>query len=159
MPQSPVELSLPDEVATVACGARLAAALPGAGAAPFVVHLTGELGSGKTTLVRGALRALAVGGTIRSPTYTLVESYAAGPRTIVHFDLYRLESPRELEALDAREFLLPAHVLFIEWPERGGDQVPKPDIAVELHFAARGRRIAACALSPAAEPVVQEWFR
>lgn len=159
MPESSFELNLADAAATEACGARLAGALPQPGDAPFVIHLGGELGSGKTTLVRGALRALAVGGTIRSPTYTLVESYAAGSRTLVHLDLYRLESPRELEALGVRELLLPAHVLFIEWPERGGDELPRPDLAVQLHFAPHGRRIAARALNRAAEPVVQEWFR
>lgn len=159
MPQSSYELNLPDAAATEACGARLAAALPQPGDAPFVIYLSGELGSGKTTLVRGALRALAVGGTIRSPTYTLVESYAAGPRTLVHLDLYRLESPRELEALGVRELLLPSHVLFIEWPERGGTELPRADLAVQLHFASPGRRIAARAFSRAAEPVVQEWFR
>lgn len=159
MSQSRIEVTLPDEAATAACGARLAAALVNAGAEPLVIHLAGELGSGKTTLVRGALRALAVDGTIRSPTYTLVESYVAGQRTLVHLDLYRLESPRELEALGVREFLLPWHVLFVEWPERGGEELPPPDIAVEIHFARIGRRLAARARSAAAESVVQEWFR
>lgn len=159
MSQSVFELNLPDGAATEACGARLAAALPPAGAAPFVIHLTGELGSGKTTLVRAALRALGVSGTIRSPTYTLVETYAAESRTIVHVDLYRVESPLELEALGTREFLLPSHVLFVEWPERGGDRNVPPNLAVEMTFAPRGRRLAARALGMRAEPLVQEWFR
>jgi tRNA threonylcarbamoyladenosine biosynthesis protein TsaE len=159
MPEPTFDLNLPDAAATEACGARLAAALPGGQAAPFVIHLAGELGTGKTTLVRGVLRAIGVGGTIRSPTYTLVESYGVGARTLVHLDLYRLESPRELEALDVRELLRPDHVLLIEWPERGGTGVPRADLVVEMHFAPEGRRLGARSTTRAGEPVVQAWFR
>jgi len=153
------EVSLPDEAATTACGARLGAVLALAAPSPFVVHLQGELGSGKTTLVRGALGAMGVGGTIRSPTYTLVETYAAGDAVVAHLDLYRVVAPRELEALAVRELLAPGHVLFIEWPERGGDALPPPDLALELRFAPNGRALHARAVSRAAEAVVQEWFR
>lgn len=159
MSQSTRELNLPDEAATTSCGARLGAALVRLDAAPFVIHVAGELGTGKTTLVRGALGALGVTGTIRSPTYTLVETYEAGSRHIAHLDLYRVQSPRELEALAVRELLAPGSVLFVEWPERGGRELPPPDLALQLEFAAPGRALTARVSDSRAESVVQEWFR
>lgn len=155
----PESVNLPDTAATEACGARLAKALSPHVREPFVVHLSGALGSGKTTLVRGVLRAFGVAGVIRSPTYTLVETYPARDRVLVHLDLYRLAGPDELEDLGVRELLTPGHVLFIEWPERGGVALPAPDLAVRLAFTSPGRRLRAQAATRAAEPVVQEWFR
>jgi len=152
-------LPLADEAATAACGARLGSALASADTAPFVVHVAGELGTGKTTFVRGVLRELGVTGAIHSPTYTLVEIYETPARRIAHLDLYRLVSPRELEPLAVREFLLPGHVMFIEWPERGEGQLPAPDLLLQLEFANHGRTIAVRARSARAEPVVQQWFR
>lgn len=159
MPQSTRELNLPDESATVACGARLGAALTVLSEAPFVIHISGELGTGKTTLVRGALASVGVIGTVRSPTYTLVEIYDVDERRIAHLDLYRLQSPRELEALAVRELLAPGHVLFVEWPERGADELPAPDLSLQLRFAPQGRVLNVHALGRRAESVVQEWFR
>ena len=99
-----------------------------------VVFLDGDLGAGKTTLARGILRGLNYAGAVTSPTYTLVERYDAGARTVYHFDLYRLEDPAELETTGLRDWLDGEAIILIEWPERGGDALPAPDIRVDIRY-------------------------
>ena len=117
---------------TEACGARLAAALPGSLPRMLQIQLHGDLGAGKTTLARGFLQALGYPGVVRSPTYTLVESYALGTVTVVHTDLYRLQDPDELEALGLRDLAVGDHIWLIEWPERAGHGLPAADIDITL---------------------------
>jgi tRNA threonylcarbamoyladenosine biosynthesis protein TsaE len=97
-----------------------------------VLHLTGDLGAGKTTLTRGFLHALGVVGAVRSPTYTLVEIYEMGALTALHLDLYRLNDPTELDNLGLREWATGGHLWLIEWPERGADRLPGADLVVTL---------------------------
>jgi tRNA threonylcarbamoyladenosine biosynthesis protein TsaE len=130
-----LDFFLDDADATEALGARLARALP----ARAVAYLHGDLGAGKSTLARALLRALGVTGTIRSPTYTLVEQYplAAGGMAL-HLDLYRIGDPGELEVLG----LDPAEtrLWLIEWPERGHGGLPAADLDVSLAVEGEGRR-------------------
>lgn len=120
-----------------AFGARLARGLaPG-----LVIHLSGPLGAGKTTLVRGLLRSLGWTGAVKSPTYTLVETYTFGEQIIHHFDLYRLLDPEELEFIGLRDFLDGHAVCLIEWAERGTGLLPAPDLGVEIAFRDGGRGI------------------
>jgi len=138
---------LADAEATAALGARLAGALPARGS----LHLHGDLGAGKTTLVRGLLRALGHAGPVRSPTYTLVEPYRlAGDRQLFHLDLYRLSDPEELELIGLRE-LTAEGCLLVEWPERGAGVLPAPLLRVHLAARATGRsaRLVAAAQAPA----------
>ena len=128
--------SLADEAATLAFGAGLAA-LP----APQVIFLHGDLGAGKTTLVRGYLRARGFEGTVRSPTYTLMESYTLGDGLVVHFDLYRMADPEEIHALGLRELLQEGAVLFFEWPERGAGALPDPTLQLFLAPEGAGRML------------------
>jgi tRNA threonylcarbamoyladenosine biosynthesis protein TsaE len=134
-----------------ALGDRLAAALGSAGG---VIFLCGELGAGKTTLVRGALRRLGVSGSVKSPTYTLIESYELAERTVYHIDLYRLADPQELEYLGLRELDRPEHVLFVEWPERGQESVPLPDLRIRIALDGAGRRVELAAASPRGDKLV-----
>ena len=131
-----IELHLPDAGATEALGARLARAV--ASRAGLLVYLRGDLGAGKTTLVRGWLRALGVSGSIRSPTYTLVEPYEAGGHSILHLDLYRLNDPSELEQLGLADLPPDRSWWLVEWPERGGGLLPPPDLDIELLPAGEG---------------------
>ena len=115
------------------------AALARAGLRRGSVHLSGELGTGKTTLVRGFLRASGVTGAIRSPTFTLVEEYRIGEVTVVHYDLYRLSNPEELEYLGLRDHLSASSLCFFEWPERGVGMLPDPALAIHLAHAEEDR--------------------
>jgi len=144
------EAELADAAATEAFGAHLAAVLAGG----EVVHLRGALGAGKTTLCRGLLRALGHAGAVKSPTYTLVESYACGARRVHHFDLYRLRDPLELEDLGVRDYLDGEALLLIEWPERGDACTPPADLVIELAEQAGARRIRWSASSPRGEAIV-----
>ncbi len=136
---------LPHASDTEALGARLAGALledADASAASPVdgnIHLSGPLGAGKTTLVRGLAHALGIDGPIKSPTYTLVEPYSRGAITLYHFDLYRLGDGEELEYLGARDAFAERAVRVIEWPERAEGWLPEPDLHVRLSIAGGGR--------------------
>jgi tRNA threonylcarbamoyladenosine biosynthesis protein TsaE len=136
-----LSVDLQDAAATGHLGAVLAAAFPGAARRAVVVHLQGELGAGKTTLVRSFLRARGVTGKVRSPTFTLVEPHVAPGETYVHVDLYRLRGGADLGDLGLADYMIPQHVLLIEWPERGGRDVPAPDLTVDLEYAREGRRL------------------
>jgi tRNA threonylcarbamoyladenosine biosynthesis protein TsaE len=142
MPQTEeteIELALADAKATEALGAALARAFPGAATAPASLHLEGDLGAGKTTCVRSLLRTLGVSGLIRSPTFTLVESYPVTGLTCVHVDLYRLNGPQEVEELGLRDFLGAGCLLLVEWPSKGAKALPPADVAMTLAFAEPGR--------------------
>ncbi len=127
-------MTTPEE--TEALGARLAAARPPDPEQPVFVYLTGDLGAGKTTLVRGFARGCGVVVPVRSPTYTLVNLHEAGVLTLVHLDLYRLRDPSELEHLGLREWARPGCLWLIEWPERAGALLPAADLTVRLAAAA-----------------------
>ena len=141
---------LADEAATLAFGARLAQACP----AQALVFLSGDLGAGKTTLARGFLRALGHQGKVKSPTYTLVEPYRLGAQPLYHLDLYRVADPAELDYLGLREMLGEPALVLIEWPERGGDWLPRPDLQVTLAVLPAGRRVHCVAGSRRGEEIV-----
>jgi len=138
-----VELSafLPDEAATLGFGEKLAQVLqPG-----LFVALSGELGSGKTTLARGILRGLGYEGKVKSPTYTLVEVYELSRLDLYHFDLYRFKDSRELLEAGFRDNFDSRNVCLVEWPERAKDLLPVADLSVSFAEERGGRhaRIAA----------------
>jgi tRNA threonylcarbamoyladenosine biosynthesis protein TsaE len=140
------DLHLADADATASLAAALAATAP----SPAVVHLQGDLGAGKSTLARAWLRALGVQGAIRSPTYTLVERYPlAGGAEALHLDLYRIGDGAELEFLGLDD--ADAALWLVEWPERGGDTLPSPDLRIALVIEGAGRRARLIPLSAAGE--------
>jgi len=137
-----VDLILPDEPATQRVGAALAATLPDIGRENLLVGLSGELGSGKTTLARALLRTLGVDGTIRSPTFTLVEPYVTARGVVHHLDLYRLEpGAASLEGIGFRDLRGPPGLVLVEWPERAGEALGSQDLQVRLELEGTGRRI------------------
>lgn len=138
MATSPLSLHLPDGAATEALGVALARAFSAAESGA-VVHLRGELGSGKTTCARSLLHALGVTATVRSPTYTLVDTYSVGSLSLVHVDLYRVQSSAEVEELGLRDLIGPGCLMLIEWPEKGGVAVPRPDLLIQFRYEGEAR--------------------
>jgi tRNA threonylcarbamoyladenosine biosynthesis protein TsaE len=144
-------LYLPDAGATEAAGARLARGLAGG----MIVTLSGDLGAGKTTLVRGCLRALGWAGAVKSPSYSLVEHYPLSSLYFYHFDFYRFADPGEWETAGLADCFRRDTVCLIEWPERVGGLLPAPDLALTFTFAddvqLSGRNLALAAHTEAGE--------
>jgi tRNA threonylcarbamoyladenosine biosynthesis protein TsaE len=124
--------SLPQVQSTEQFGRALARSCPWSDSTARVLHLSGELGAGKTTLASALLHELGVTEPVRSPSYALIELYQCAAHSAVHIDLYRLSSPMELETLGLRDYLNRQTLLLIEWPERGGAAVPSADLRVEF---------------------------
>lgn len=112
------------------------------------MHLSGELGSGKTTLVRGLLRELGHPGRVKSPTYPLVELYVVSRLHLYHFDFYRFKNRSEWLDSGFREHFNAQTACIVEWPERAGGLLPPPDLAVRLEIAGEGRRAWLSAATP-----------
>jgi tRNA threonylcarbamoyladenosine biosynthesis protein TsaE len=105
------------------------------------LYLKGELGSGKTTFVRGVFRGLGYQDKVKSPTYTLVEPYSLENFTIYHFDLYRFKDETEWDDAGFREYFNNTSICLVEWPEKVGHILPKPDISIELSHTPYGRHL------------------
>jgi tRNA threonylcarbamoyladenosine biosynthesis protein TsaE len=128
---------LDNENATVALAQRLAARLkPG-----MVIYLHGDLGAGKTTLVRGVLNALGYKGRVKSPTYTLVEPYHIAGLDLRHFDLYRLQDEAEWDSAGFRDEFDGYNIFFIEWPEHAQGLLPQADVVIMFEILPKGRNV------------------
>jgi len=132
-----MQVYLANAEATEQFGASLYKVLP----ASCVIFLQGDLGAGKTTLVRGFLRAAGYNGTVKSPTYNLVEEYTIAQQRVFHFDLYRLSSPEELEWIGINDYFAQQSICFIEWPDLGLGFLPEPDIIIALSQQEQGRML------------------
>lgn len=145
---------LADEGATLALGKSWAASL----SAPLVVYLQGDLGAGKTTFTRGLLRGLGHNGAVKSPTYTLVESYPLTSFVLHHFDLYRFSTPEEWEDAGLDDLFGDDSVCFIEWPQQGGEFTPNADITISLNHSEHGRNCTLTAHTTRGRQSLEAWL-
>lgn len=130
-------LYIENEAAMMAFGGKIADELPNGG----IVYLKGDLGAGKTTLVRGLLRHFGHEGIVKSPTYTLVEPYQLQNRLVYHFDLYRLGDPEELEYMGGRDYWENDALCLIEWPEQARGYLPEADLNIAISYQEDGRNV------------------
>jgi len=107
----------------------------------MLLTVTGELGAGKTTLVRGLLRGAGFAGPVKSPTFSLVEPYEFDSVGLYHFDLYRLKDPEELEYIGMRDYLSAPTLCIVEWPEKAGDFLPVSDIHIMINRKGNSREV------------------
>lgn len=119
-----------------------------------VIFLYGTLGAGKTTFSRGFLKGLGFRGRVKSPTYTLVESYELEDKVINHFDFYRIVDPHELDFLGIQDYFLPNMICLVEWPERGKTLLPPADLSCYIEVNSRGREIKIIADSPLGKDIL-----
>jgi tRNA threonylcarbamoyladenosine biosynthesis protein TsaE len=146
MVEPTLALLLADEQATCALGAAIADALISLTSAiedaGMSIALVGELGSGKTAIVRALLRRLGIVGAVKSPTFALLEPYEVSSLHLYHFDFYRFKSPREFVESGFSEFFRPGSICLVEWPERAGEYLPAADLSIRMGILESGRRAA-----------------
>ena len=130
-------MNIENEQAMLSAGIKLARTLkPG-----MLIFLIGDLGAGKTTLVRGVLSGIGHEGSVKSPTYNLVESYCINQQSIYHFDLYRVTDAEELEYMGIRDYINDESICFVEWPDKGDGVLPQPDIKIEIQINGSERNL------------------
>jgi tRNA threonylcarbamoyladenosine biosynthesis protein TsaE len=158
--QSTSRFVLADDATTARLGAALGQAIEALAEAilrsGLVLGLSGELGSGKTALVRATLRRLGVTGPVRSPTFSLLELYAISSLNFYHFDFYRFSKPDEFSLAGFRDFFGPGAVCAIEWPERAGESRFRVDLQIGMQVAESGRVATFDALTQVGQECLQE---
>ncbi len=162
-PSSPLAqraLLLGDEHASLRLGRALARWLavnePLLAARGFCLWLSGDLGAGKTTVIRALLRALGVTGSVKSPTFTLLEPYVISSLNFYHFDFYRFSEAAEFDSAGFRDLLGPGAVCAIEWPEKAQGWLPTPDLALTLNVQDAGRLAELAAYTEAGDACLQQ---
>jgi tRNA threonylcarbamoyladenosine biosynthesis protein TsaE len=120
------------------------------------IYLSGDLGVGKTTLVRGFLYGLGLQGRVKSPSYTLLESYSFGHHSVYHFDFYRVQHPSELEFIGLQEYFDHAAICLVEWPEQALNLLPPADILLRIEVQEQQRRMEFEAASPVGDTILEQ---
>jgi tRNA threonylcarbamoyladenosine biosynthesis protein TsaE len=145
-----ITLDLPDEKASEYFAACLARSL----SPPLIISFSGDLGSGKTTIIRAMLKCLGVQSAIKSPTFSLVESYHCSHFLVHHFDLYRIHHEEELDYIGFRDYFIQESICCIEWAENAGNALLNVDIRFKLNIKGAGREMQIMALSVAGKKIL-----
>jgi tRNA threonylcarbamoyladenosine biosynthesis protein TsaE len=141
---------LPDEESTIALAKKCALCLPES----IIMTFSGDIGTGKTTFIRALLQTLGVQTAIKSPTFSLIESYSTKALQLHHFDLYRIVEASELEYLGFRDYFAEPALCFIEWPEHAKDALTGVDVAIRIELKGTGREMQIHALSVTGHAVI-----
>ncbi|MBS0424969.1 MAG: tRNA (adenosine(37)-N6)-threonylcarbamoyltransferase complex ATPase subunit type 1 TsaE [Proteobacteria bacterium] len=144
---------LADDSETLKLGEKLSTYLH----AGLTLYLIGDLGAGKTTLTRGILHGLGYSHTVKSPTYNLVEIYKISGVYFYHFDFYRFNDYLEWEEAGFRDYFNSESICVVEWPEKAGDLLPKPDLRLALSILGTGRKIELRACTEAGKQCLKQW--
>ena len=120
------------------------------------LYLQGDLGTGKTTLVRGFLRGRGYPGKVKSPSYTLIEAYQLAGVDIYHFDLYRLNDAEELESIGFRDYFDGNSITLVEWPEKAESVLIEPDLKLIIDIVSSGRRLTLQANNPLGKKIIDD---
>ncbi|MFT5425804.1 MAG: tRNA threonylcarbamoyladenosine biosynthesis protein TsaE [Gammaproteobacteria bacterium] len=147
------QLDIIDAPAMEVLGQKLARLCP----AGCKLFLQGELGAGKTTLVRGFLSGLGYQGIVKSPTYTLVEPYQLNNLEIFHFDLYRLNDPEELESIGIRDYFSGSGTCLVEWPEKGAALLGTPDVFIQIQYQDEQRKVLLVAKTKTGKEIIRDF--
>lgn len=124
-----------------------------------IIYFKGELGAGKTTLIRGILQGLGISEHIKSPTYSLVETYQINHQQIFHFDFYRVQDKNELEHIGLREYFSQPAIVLIEWPEIAQDFIDQPDIECAINIKNEGRELNFVAKTESGKQILNRTIR
>ena len=137
-------------------GKAFASLVAGSAEPPLTIYLRGDLGAGKTTFARAFIHALGFAGYVKSPSYGLLESYPLKTCSVLHLDLYRIEDPEELEYLALRDLFTERTVLLVEWPERGENMLPRPDLVMYFDESDESRFVICSGKSTQGQQLVME---
>lgn len=151
--QTMVEVTSLDE--TQALAIALSKAVKDSQSSGVIFHLEGDLGAGKTTFSRFFIQALGHKGTVKSPTYTLVEPYELADITVYHFDLYRLADPEELEFMGVRDYFAEDTVCLVEWPQKGGELLACADLVITIKSVGEQRQFCLDGLTSKGEDILK----
>jgi len=148
-------LEINGESAMIELGARLSSIINDLGS-PMLIMLSGDLGAGKTTISRGLIQGLGYNRPVKSPTYTLVESYELAIGRVLHVDLYRLVDPQELEHLGFADYLEASQLCLIEWPENGLGYLPEPELMIKIKLSEVGRYVTLASSALSGKALIEE---
>lgn len=147
-------LNIPNESAMTALGQQMAQTLKG----PALIYLHGDLGAGKTTLTRAIIHALGFQGRVKSPTYTIVESYQFDEQILYHFDFYRISDAAELEFIGLEEYFTQQAICLVEWPEHALPLLPAADLLVHIDILAMGRQVSISAQGQRGQAMLERFL-